>query len=130
MKKFKWSIKKKTKLIKTTLTRKKKKKKENKKRKENKKQKRKENQKKKLYPRLFQYVILGQNRWLPHRLRHDMIWNPTANITGGIAKNVSLDYAMEKENRGFQGWTIVPLKTFNGSQLAKMEKSIPNMSLP
>ena len=48
------------------------------------------------------YFILGQNGWLPNRLKHDMMWNRTANITGGLAKNVSLDYAMDMKIVGFK----------------------------
>ena len=47
-------------------------------------------------------LFIGVSGWFSPRLAHDVTWNRTANITGGMGKNVSLDY-MDKENRGFQG---------------------------
>jgi hypothetical protein len=50
--------------------------------------------------KLFNSAVNGA---LNARVAHDMTWNRTANLSGGMGHNLALDYVNELMNKEFKG---------------------------
>jgi hypothetical protein len=46
--------------------------------------------------------FLGINGWLPSRIKEELIWNSTANLTGKEGGNLGLDLVNEFLNNDFK----------------------------
>jgi hypothetical protein len=46
--------------------------------------------------------FLGINGWLPNRIKEELIWNSTANLTGKEGGNLGLDLVNEFLNNDFK----------------------------
>ena len=53
------------------------------------------------------YFVKGLNGWLPERLRMDLIWNRTVNLTGGESANNQINLVDEFLNKEFKGTLIL-----------------------
>ena len=45
------------------------------------------------------YFFTGFSSFLPERLRHDLLWNRTVNLIGGIGENIAADLANRFMNK-------------------------------
>ena len=55
----------------------------------------------------FYFVLTGLAGWLPSRLRKDLTWNRTVNLTGGPGRNLAMDLVNEFLNNEFKGMHLL-----------------------